>query len=137
MVMPIGNTSSLDFGSSSMASAPVDDGRSKKFEQLLQRFSKPAPTKTAVSKEGSAGSVEKSKERKELEEAAKQMEIQMYTMMLKTMEKSASENGILGDGKSAGMNHFKDLFFYQVAEQAVSQQGLGFAQSLLTANGVK
>lgn len=69
--------------------------------------------------------------REQLREAAKQMEIQLVTMMFKTMEKASSENGMLGGGKSAGMAHFKDLFFQNVAEEVVNGQGLGFAESLI------
>ena len=69
--------------------------------------------------------------RKQLKEAAHQMEVQMMTMMLQTMEKSASEEGLLGDKDTAGLSHFKDMFFQQVAEEIISREGLGFADSLL------
>ena len=67
----------------------------------------------------------------QLEKAAKQMEIQMLTFMFKTMEKSGTENGLLGDSKSEGMSHFKDLFFQSVAEEMVKTRGLGLAESIV------
>lgn len=66
---------------------------------------------------------------RQLDDAAHQMEVQLVTMMLKTMDKSGTEKGLLGNS-SQGMDYFKDLFFEKIAEEVVSQKGLGFAGSL-------
>lgn len=64
-----------------------------------------------------------------MEDAAKELEIQMVTFMLKTMDESSPGGGILG--KSAqGLGYFRDEFFRHTAEQMVENQGLGFAESL-------
>jgi len=64
-----------------------------------------------------------------IEEAARQMEIHITTLMFKVMDQSSSEGGLLGS-KSEGMGHFKDLFFQTVAEELVDQKGLGFKEAL-------
>ncbi len=72
---------------------------------------------------------EPKKEGPSMEDAAKELEIQMVTFMLKTMDESSPGGGILG--KSAqGLGYFRDEFFRHTAEQMVENQGLGFAQSL-------
>lgn len=72
---------------------------------------------------------EPKKESPSMEDAAKELEIQMVTFMLKTMDESSPGGGILG--KSAqGLGYFRDEFFRHTAEQMVENQGLGFAQSL-------
>jgi len=115
-------------GGSLDAQAP-DDPRSSAFADLLTRLTK-EPTDGSAAPKPDNGP-EDTRETA-LKEAARQMEIQMVTLMFKEMEKASSEEGLLGGGKSAGMSHFKDMFLYQVAEQVVSQRGLGFSQSLLT-----
>ena len=62
-------------------------------------------------------------------EAARQMEVHLVTFMLKTMDESGGEGGLLGKS-SEGMGYFKDQFFTQMAEEITSHQGLGFAASL-------
>lgn len=128
MITGISSTPFADYSPSTLAGTD-EDIRGKEFEKVLRQLTRES---LGEKKEESGKDVSKNERARQLEEAAKQMEIQMVTMMFKTMEKSSSENGILGGGKSAGMAHFKDMFFYQVAEQVVDQQGLGFAQSLLS-----
>ena len=64
------------------------------------------------------------------------MEVQLTTLMLKTMEETSSEEGLLGR-KSQGLGYFRDIFFESVAERMVEDGGLGFAQSLENTYGVK
>ncbi len=64
-----------------------------------------------------------------MEQAAHQMEVMLTTFMLKAMDKSGTEGGLLGNA-SQGMGYFKDQFFQEIAESVVGQRGLGFAQSL-------
>ena len=64
-----------------------------------------------------------------LEEAGRQMEVLLTTFMLKTMEKSSTEGGLLGS-KSQGMGYFKDLFLENIAKEVVHNKGLGFGEAL-------
>ncbi|CAM2008058.1 rod-binding protein [Acanthopleuribacter pedis] len=64
-----------------------------------------------------------------MDDAAKELEVQLVTFMLKTMDDSSPGGGMLGKG-SQGMGYFRDEFFRHTAEQMVENQGLGFAQSL-------
>jgi Rod binding domain-containing protein len=57
------------------------------------------------------------------------MEVMMTTFMIKTMDESGTEGGLLGK-TSQGMGYFKDQFFQSMAEEVVSQRGLGFVESL-------
>lgn len=120
-------------GGFSVEQAPDSAGETaslKKFQKIFQQSLTPKAEGT-----GKAQVAKNYKD--ELKEAARQMEIQMMTMMFKSMEKASSEEGMLGGGKSAGMSHFKDMFFIQVAEEAVNRQGLGFAENLLNAYETK
>lgn len=71
-----------------------------------------------------------------IEEAAKQMEVQLTTLMLQTMEKTSTEGGLLGS-KMQGMGYFKDVFLQSIAENMVENSGMGFAESLQNTYGVK
>ena len=66
----------------------------------------------------------------DLIEAARKMEVQLVSLMFKTMEKSGTEGGLLGGSKSEGLSHFKDLFFQSVAEEMVKHRGLGLAEAI-------
>ena len=66
-----------------------------------------------------------------IEEAARQMEVMVTTVMLKTMEETSTEGGLLGS-KSQGLGYFKDLFLQQVAEDMVDKQGFGFREALVS-----
>jgi Rod binding domain-containing protein len=71
-----------------------------------------------------------------LEDAGHQMEVVLTTFMLKTMEASSSEGGLLGT-KSQGMGYFKDMFLETIAEEVVRERGLGFGEALVNAYGTK
>ena len=75
-----------------------------------------------------------SAESKSLEEAGRRMEVMITTMVLKTMEESSTEGGLLGT-KSQGMGHFKDLFLEKIAEDMVEKGGLGIREALAKAHG--
>ena len=66
---------------------------------------------------------------KSMAEAAKQMETMLATFMIKTMDESGTEGGLLGK-TSQGMGYFKDLFIQEMATEMVEKGGLGFAESL-------
>lgn len=72
----------------------------------------------------------------DIEDAAKRMEVQLTTLMLKTMEETSTEGGLLGS-KFQGMGYFRDVFFESVAENMVENAGMGFAQSLRNTYGAK
>ncbi len=71
-----------------------------------------------------------------LEDAGRQMEIVLTSFMLKTMEKTSTEGGLLGT-KSQGMGYFKDLFLENIAQEIVKERGLGFGEALVNAYGTK
>ena len=71
-----------------------------------------------------------------LEEAAHKMEVQLTMLMLKTMEKSSTEGGLLGN-QSQGMGYFKDLFLEEIAENIVANTGSGFAEALKNTHKAK
>ena len=77
---------------------------------------------------------EQQSEPKTLEEAGRRLEVMITTMVLKTMEESSTENGLLGT-KSQGMGHFKDLFLEKIAEDMVEKGGLGIREALVKAHG--
>lgn len=101
-----------------------DEAALGNFQKLLDE---------AASKSTNATKSEKDPMEGKLREAAKQMEIQMVTMMFREMEKASTENGLLGGRKSEGMNHFKDMFLEDVAREVVNSRGLGFTESLVNA----
>ncbi len=131
MIPELGRTPSLGvagYGAGQMAGDAAESARGQAFQDLLQR---------AVAKVENPSKSTGKDQKSQLVEAARQMEIQLATLMLKTMETSSTEHGLLGDSNSAGLAHFKDLFLGQVAEQLVERQGFGFADALLTSYGVK
>jgi len=65
-----------------------------------------------------------------MEESAKALEAQFAYMMLKAMDQSSSEGGLLGS-KNQGLGHFKDVFFMSMAEKMVEHREIGFRQSLV------
>lgn len=71
-----------------------------------------------------------------LEDAGRQMEVVLTTFMLKTMEETSTEGGLLGT-KSQGMGYFKDQFLETIAEEVVRERGLGFGEALVNAYGTK
>jgi Rod binding domain-containing protein len=83
-----------------------------------------------------SGNLESQKQEPDINEAAKQMEVQLTMLMLKTMEETSTEGGLLGK-KFQGMGYFRDVFFESVAENMVENSGMGFAQSLQNTYGVK
>lgn len=92
--------------------AAESNSSSKTFEQWLQ--------KAGNEQESAPASMEK---------ASHQMEVLFATTMLKIMEETGTENGLLGKA-SQGMGYFKDLFLESVAEDIVEGKGLGFRDSL-------
>lgn len=100
----------------------ADDAALGNFQKLLQE----ATSKTTNPEKQQPDAMEA-----KLREAATKMEIHMVTMMFREMEKNASEDGLLGDRKSSGMNHFKDMFLEDVAREVVNSRGLGFAESMV------
>jgi Rod binding domain-containing protein len=77
---------------------------------------------------------DQSSEPKTLDEAGRRMEVMITTMVLKTMEESSTEGGLLGT-KSQGMGYFKDLFLENIAENMVEKGGLGIREALVKAHG--
>lgn len=131
MIPELGRTQNLGFSgynAGQLAGDAAESARGQAFQNLLNN---------AVAKAENPSKSTTTDQKSQLVEAARQMEIQLATLMLKTMETSSTEHGLLGESNSAGMAHFKDLFLGQVAEQLVERQGFGFADALLTSYGVK
>ncbi|MDJ0835299.1 MAG: hypothetical protein QNK37_02220 [Acidobacteriota bacterium] len=96
---------------------PIDDPARPGFSDLFEKVS------------GKTDTDSKAQEHDTMMEAARQMEVHLVTFMLKTMDAASGEGGLLGSS-SEGMGYFKDQFFSDMAEEIVSRQGLGFAESL-------
>lgn len=100
-------------------------GNPSKFAHLLENAGSRASSLQA-----------RAPERPSMEDAAKRMEVQLTTLVLKTMEETSTEGGLLGR-KFQGMGYFRDVFFESVAENMVENAGMGFADSMQNTYGVK
>ncbi|CAM2066965.1 hypothetical protein SCOR_16430 [Sulfidibacter corallicola] len=103
------------------------------FAELLERAtqsngSEPARLQDALRRPGD--------QKADLDEAAKQLEVQLVTFMLKTMDASSPGGGLMGES-SQGLGYFRDEFFRNTAEKIVESQGLGFTKSLKNVYGAK
>jgi len=61
--------------------------------------------------------------------AQKTLESQFAYMMLKAMDQSSPNGGLMGD-KVQGLGHFRDLFFQEMATNMVEHSKIGFHEAL-------